>query len=118
MAAHVEGLAEAMNRGGHEVVVITRLTPDAARDTTVDGVRVLRADADMPWLPNDSLAHTASANHAFVSMLAPLGDWRPDIVHLPGAMPRAIKSLRSPSQMTVTASAFFTAQVSSARVSL
>ncbi len=81
MAAHVEGLAKAMNRGGHEVVVITRLTPDATRDTTVDGVRVLRADADMPWLPDDSLGHTASANHAFVSMLARLDDWRPDIVH-------------------------------------
>jgi glycogen synthase len=81
MAAHVEGLANAMNRGGHEIVVITRLTPDAERDTTIDGVRVLRADADMPWLPDDSLAHTASANHAFVSMLASLGAWRPDIVH-------------------------------------
>ena len=90
IAVHVEGLAKAMVRSGHEVVVLslldhsrsfdpeTRLEPD----TTVDGVRVLRANTDLPWIPDDNLvARMASDNHQLTQLIAHLGDWRPDIVH-------------------------------------
>ena len=37
-------------------------------DEMVEGVRVLRADADLPWLPDDDLvARMASANHQLVA---------------------------------------------------
>lgn len=80
-AAHIDGLARAMVRAGHEVVLITRRTPSTGDETDAGGVRVLRADVDMPWLPDGLLTRTASANHAFVAQLARLGDWRPDVVH-------------------------------------
>ena len=81
MAAHVDGLAHAMQRAGHEVVLITRLVPGADADTTAGGIRVLRVDTDMPWLPDQPVAAVASANHAFVAATAALGSWRPDIIH-------------------------------------
>ena len=82
IAAHVEGLATAMARAGHEVVVFTLNHPDAPDDAVVDGVRVLRADNALPWLPDDDLvARMASANHQLVALSAQLGDWRPDVVH-------------------------------------
>lgn len=81
MAAHVEGLAGAMQRAGHDIVLITRLAPNCTADSEIHGVRVLRADPSMPWLPDDSLAQVASANHALVSISSRLGAWRPDIVH-------------------------------------
>ena len=80
-AAHVDGLARAMHRAGHEVVLITRSVAGTGLDAIHDGVRVLRVDADMPWLPDQPVAATASANHAFVAATVALGDWRPDIVH-------------------------------------
>jgi glycogen synthase len=87
IAAHVDGLARAMARSSHDVVVMTLQrhepgTPDVADDEIVEGVRVLRASTDLPWLPEgDLVARMASANHQIVSMAARLGEWRPDVVH-------------------------------------
>lgn len=87
IAAHVDGLARAMVRGGHEVVVLTLQrhehgAPSAPDDEMLDGVRVLRASADLPWLPeSDLVARMASANHQLVALAARLGTWRPDVVH-------------------------------------
>jgi glycogen synthase len=53
-----------------------------ADDYEVDGVRVLRAETSLPWLPEDDfLLKMASANHQMVQLVARLGDWRPDLVH-------------------------------------
>lgn len=83
IAAHVEGLARAMSRAGHEVVVVSLHHHDVPDDHVADdGVRVLRADPALPWLPDDNLvARMASANHQLVQAAAQLGDWRPDVVH-------------------------------------
>jgi len=87
IAAHVDGLARAMVLGGHDVVVLslqrhepgTNPVPD---DEVVEGVRVLRASTDLPWLPEgDLVARMASANHQIVALAARLGEWRPDVVH-------------------------------------
>jgi glycogen(starch) synthase len=80
-AAHVDGLAHALQRGGHEVVIVTRRLPETDRDTVLGDVRVLRAEIDLPWIPEDDLAATASANHAFVAATVALEGWQPDIVH-------------------------------------
>jgi glycogen(starch) synthase len=82
IAAHVEGLATALHRAGHEVVVCSLHHPATDDDSTVDGVRVLRADPALPWLPDDDLvARMASANHQLVRLAARLGGWHPDVVH-------------------------------------
>ena len=82
IAAHVDGLARAMARAGHDVVVLTLHHPDAPNDAVIDGVRVLRAHTDLPWIPDDALvAQMASANHQLVQLTAQLGDWKPDVVH-------------------------------------
>lgn len=87
IAAHVDGLARAMVRSGHDVVVLTlqRHEPggaDVPDDEVLDGVRVLRAVTDLPWLPEgDLVARMASANHQIVGLVARLGDWRPDVIH-------------------------------------
>jgi glycogen(starch) synthase len=87
IAAHADGLARAMARAGHDVVVLTLQRHDpgatpAPDDEVLDGVRVVRADADLPWLPDhDLVARMASANHHLVSATARLGTWRPDVVH-------------------------------------
>lgn len=87
IAAHADGLARAMVRGGHEVVVLTLNrrepgTQPAPEDEVLDGVRVLRAMADLPWLPEgDLVARMASANHQLVALAAQLGKWKPDVVH-------------------------------------
>jgi glycogen(starch) synthase len=87
IAAHVDGLARAMVRGGHDVVVLSLQrtepgTDPVPDDEVVEGVRVLRASTDLPWLPEDDLvARMASANHQIVALAAKLGDWRPDVVH-------------------------------------
>jgi glycogen synthase len=82
IAAHVDGLARAMARAGHDVVVLTLHHPDAPDDVVVEGVRVLRARTDLPWIPDhDLVARMASANHQLAQLAARLGDWRPDVVH-------------------------------------
>jgi glycogen(starch) synthase len=82
IAAHVDGLTRALERGGHDVVVLSLHHSGQPEDAVVEGVRVLRADTALPWLPDDSLvARMASANHQLVALSARLGDWRPDVVH-------------------------------------
>jgi len=82
ISAHADGLARALARAGHEVVVLTLGHPDAPEDAEVDGVRVVRARADLPWMPDDHfVARMAGANHHLVGLAARLGDWRPDVVH-------------------------------------
>ncbi len=81
IAAHVDGLSHAMASAGHEVVVFTRSYASVAPDAVVGGVRVLRADVEMPWLSDDTVTRAASAGHAIVSLAAQLGSWRPDVVH-------------------------------------
>lgn len=82
IAAHVDGLARAMVRDGHEVVVFSLHTNDAPDDVVTDGVRILRANIDLPWLPDDNLVgRMASANHQITQLAAQLGSWRPDVVH-------------------------------------
>jgi len=81
MAAHVDGLAHALQRAGHEIALITRRMPGTDSDSVVAGVRVLRADVELPWLPDDPIAASASGNHAFVALTSALGDWQPEIVH-------------------------------------
>ncbi len=82
IAAHVDGLARAMQRAGHEVVVWSLYHPGEPDDVLVDGVRVMRADPALPWLPDDDLvARMASANHQLVQLTAQLGDWRPEVIH-------------------------------------
>ena len=82
IATHVDGLARAMVRNGHEVVVFSLHTPSADDDVMVEGVRILRASADLPWLPDDNIvAQMASTNHHVTKLMARLGNWRPDVVH-------------------------------------
>ncbi len=80
-AAHVDGLSHALQRLGHETIVICPRVPGAEPDAMMGGVRVIRADVDLPWLPDDPIASTASANHSLVAAFAALGDWRPDVIH-------------------------------------
>jgi glycogen synthase len=84
LSAHVDGLARALARRGHDVVVLTRFHPDAPDDAVVEGVRVIRAHTDLPWTPPEQF-HTGavSANHAITRIAAPLiaEGWKPDIVH-------------------------------------
>jgi len=82
IAVHVDGLARAMARAGHDVVVFSLDHPDIDDDTMVEGVRVLRANADLPWLPDDYIvSQMASANHQLTQLAARLGSWRPQVVH-------------------------------------
>lgn len=83
IGTHVEGLATALGRAGHDVVVCTTAAPgDDDSDTLVDGVRVLRADTGLPWLPDSEfVARAAAVNHHLVRVTAGLGTWQPDVVH-------------------------------------
>ena len=82
IAAHVDGLARAMARAGHDVVVFSLDHPKVSDDEMIEGVRVLRANADLPWLPDDYLvARMASANHHLTQLAARLGSWRPQVIH-------------------------------------
>lgn len=82
-AAHVAGLGRSLARAGHDVVVMTIAGSRAPeRDETVDGVRVLRADIGLPWIPvEDRIAYVAAGNHQMVKLRRMLADWRPDVVH-------------------------------------
>jgi glycogen synthase len=90
VAAHVDGLATALVSAGHEVVLFTRSHPSVPEDAEISGVRVLRCDAEMPWIESRSdhgptvtvgIAQAASANHSLVNLCALLGDWQPNVVH-------------------------------------
>jgi glycogen synthase len=82
IAAHVDGLGQALARSGHEVVLLTLAHHGAQADEVLGGIRVLRARYDLPWLPDDDVvARVASANHHVVKLTTQLGDWVPEIVH-------------------------------------
>jgi glycogen(starch) synthase len=82
IAAHVDGLARAMARAGHDVVVFSLDHPKVGDDEMMEGVRVLRANADLPWLPDEYLvARMASANHHLTQLASRLGTWRPQVIH-------------------------------------
>jgi glycosyltransferase involved in cell wall biosynthesis len=83
IAPHVYGIATALAADGHEVVVLTRHHPDATEDSRHNGVRVLRAHVDLPWVPGENLvAQVCSANHKITQLAARLPQrWRPDVVH-------------------------------------
>ncbi len=80
-AAHVDGLSHALQRLGHETVVVSRRVPGTDADTVSGGVRVARADVELPWLPDNPVASVASGNHALVAAAAGLDGWRPEVVH-------------------------------------
>jgi glycogen synthase len=82
LSPHVEGLSRALVRRGHEVVVLTLAHPDVPDDYVADGVRVLRANADLPWVPQENfLAQMASANHKLVQLTSRLQGWEAEVVH-------------------------------------
>ncbi|MFM8312053.1 MAG: glycosyltransferase family 4 protein [Ilumatobacteraceae bacterium] len=83
IATHVEGLAAALARAGHDVVVCTPAAPGSDdADESVGGVRVLRADVGLPWLPDDEfVARAIAVNHHLVRITSMLGSWTPDVVH-------------------------------------
>jgi glycogen synthase len=86
-AAYVDGLSRALAASGHDVVVLTIDAPGAPLEAERTGpVRVLRANLDLPYIPDErSLAQTSSANHSLVRLLtdatSPLTGWIPDVVH-------------------------------------
>jgi glycogen(starch) synthase len=82
LAHAVAGLSGALVRAGHEVTVLTLHEPTVADDAVVDGVRLLRARTDLPWLPPENfVAQMASANHQLVQLTARLDGWAPHVVH-------------------------------------
>lgn len=86
-AAHVHGLSQALAEAGHDVVVLTPARTHALSTSEHLGrVRVLRADIDLPHIPDERyLAIAASANHGLAQLVldadSPLKGWKPDIVH-------------------------------------
>jgi glycogen synthase len=82
LAPHVHGIATAQAEAGHEVMVFTRHHPDAPDDAVLDGVHVLRAHSDLPWVPEEQFeTQVASANHKLVQLLKSVLPWMPDVVH-------------------------------------
>jgi glycogen(starch) synthase len=82
VAAHVDGLSQALAAAGNEVVLLTLAHADARDDETHGAVRVLRARTELPWLPDEALvAQVSSANHHIVQLASRLGTWRPHVVH-------------------------------------
>ncbi len=82
IATHVDGLTRALVRGGHEVVVFSMHNGECDDDVITNGVRVIRARVDLPWLPEENIVATmASANHHVTKLVHRLAGWRPDVVH-------------------------------------
>ena len=85
LGRHVHALAQAQVASGHRVTVVSQHAPDEPRDSTRDGVRVLRGPAQPPNLPFDEaslLAWVLAFEHAAVRgslTQAPAGSF--DIVH-------------------------------------
>ena len=82
VGAHVDGLSKSLVAAGNEVVILT-LDADATEDDeTQSGVRILRTNIDLPWLPEqDSASFVSSGNHHLVALTSKLGNWRPEVVH-------------------------------------
>jgi glycogen(starch) synthase len=82
VGAHVDGLSQSLAKDGHEVCIFTLAAPGIVEDQVVAGVRIIRADVDLPWLPeDDAVGFVSSGNHHITALLAQLDDWRPDVVH-------------------------------------
>ncbi len=82
VGAHVDGLSKSLAKDGHEVCIFTLAAPGIVEDQVVAGVRIIRADVDLPWLPeDDAVGFVSSGNHHLIALLAQLDDWRPDVVH-------------------------------------
>ena len=82
VGAHVDGLSKSLAKDGHDVCIFTLAAPGIVEDQVVAGVRIIRADVDLPWLPeDDAVGFVASGNHHLIALLAQLSDWRPDVVH-------------------------------------
>lgn len=95
VAAHVDGLSQALARAGHEVTIVAAATEESAlgvSDEIHGGVRVLRAAVQTPVISGtgspgaaiphaELVAYTASANHHLVALLAHLDSWTPDVIH-------------------------------------
>lgn len=84
LGRHVHGLAESLVVAGHEVAVVTQSHEDAPADSTVNGVRILRATPDPsgPDLGTDIVGWVDAFNVELTATTqAALGDWPPDVVH-------------------------------------
>ena len=82
VGAHVDGLSKSLAKDGHDVCIFTLAAPGIVEDQILAGVRIIRADVDLPWLPeNDAVGFVSSGNHHITALLAQLDDWRPDVVH-------------------------------------
>ena len=82
VGAHVDGLSKSLAKDGHDVCIFTLAAPGIVEDQVVAGVRIIRADVDLPWFPeNDAVGFVSSGNHHITTLLAQLDDWRPDVVH-------------------------------------
>lgn len=93
--AHVDGLTRALGQAGHEVVLLTvghpgapgeQMVTTAPDSATARPVRVLRANIDLPWIPDEfHVASSASAGHHLVQLTTALGRgpdrWIPEVVH-------------------------------------
>ena len=82
VGAHVDGLSKSLAKDGHDVCIFTLAAPGIVEDQVVAGVRIIRADIDLPWLPeDDAVGFVSSGNHQITALLAQLDDWHPDVVH-------------------------------------
>lgn len=85
VAAHVDGLARALVRIGHDVTIASVDVDENAHgvhDETLNGVRILRIAVRSPWIAeSDAIAFAASANHHLVAVSPILGSWVPDVIH-------------------------------------
>ena len=82
VGAHVDGLSKSLAKDGHDVCIFTLAAPGIVEDQVVADVRIIRADVDLPWLPeDDAVGFVSSGNHHLIALLAQLGDWQPDVVH-------------------------------------
>ena len=82
VGAHVDGLSKSLAKDGHDVCIFTLAAPGIVEDQVVAGVRIIRADVDLPWLPeDDAVGFVASGNHHLIALFAQLSDWQPDVVH-------------------------------------
>ncbi|MDA2967014.1 MAG: glycosyltransferase family 4 protein [Actinomycetota bacterium] len=82
VGAHVDGLSKSLAKDGHDVCIFTLSAPGIVEDQVVAGVRIIRADVDLPWFPeDDAVGFVSSGNHHITALLAQLDDWRPDVVH-------------------------------------
>ena len=82
VGAHVDGLSKSLAKDGHDVCIFTLAAPGIVEDQVVAGVRIIRADVDLPWFPeNDAVGFVSSCNHHITTLLAQLDDWHLDVVH-------------------------------------